>query len=138
MLAVYLNYFESETKAGNFYVWKKLDQLEEREKARKNLKADIDAKTGQERCLSNGRVHSNKVKSQPRASGLYRRQECKEKAGVCVHKSFQVQGGSSNYRVKRTYGFTREDYSKLSTLVRVLVRTFLVSVMGTTFHHIFI
>ena len=48
MLAFYLNYFESETKAGklkkNFYVWKKLDQLEEREKARKNLKADIDAK----------------------------------------------------------------------------------------------
>ena len=67
MLAVYLNYFESEAKAGklkkNFYVWKKLDQLEEREKARKHLKADIEAKTGQERCLSNGRVHSNKVKS---------------------------------------------------------------------------
>ena len=48
MLAFYLNYFESETKAGkrkkNFYVWKELDQLEEREKTRKNLKADIEQK----------------------------------------------------------------------------------------------
>ena len=48
MLAFYLNYFESETKAGkrkkNFYVWKELDQLEEREKTRKNLKADVEQK----------------------------------------------------------------------------------------------